>query len=120
MAVGYLVVPAERRVLCIALDGQPGKIEHAIGCQIAEHGTTFHTEDQLFVDGDEAGYLPEHRFMVAGVPFTFAGNAVLVGIDPLDDESVDRPMMTIDAFRRLITFAVQADARRRAPWLDGE
>jgi hypothetical protein len=42
--------------------------------------------------------------MVAGVPFPFGGNGVLVGTNPFDGGIADSPLMTIDEFRRLITF----------------
>jgi hypothetical protein len=104
MKVGYLVLASERRVLGIALDTDSLAIQQALGCQIIEHGTTFHTEDQLFVSGERTHTL-ECRFMVAGVPFYFGGNGVLVGTDPCDSGIADSPVMTIDEFRRLITFA---------------
>jgi hypothetical protein len=58
------------------------------------------------------------------VPFALHGNALLVGIDPLTGDTACRPQMTIDEFRRLITFAtlshdwrlsMSRSARRRQP-----
>ena len=99
------MLPSERRVLNIVLDDDPEAIQRAIGYQTIEHGTTFQTEDQLFFGGDELCGVPQDRFWAAGVPFAFQGNALLVGIDPLTGDTASRPQMTIDEFRRLITFA---------------
>ena len=79
-------------------------IQQVLGCTAIEHGTTFHTEDQLLINGYELNGAPTDRFWVAGVPFPFAGNALLVGIDPATGDIADRAVMGIDEFRRLVTF----------------
>jgi hypothetical protein len=101
----YLLLASERRVLNVVVDDDPEAIQRALGYQTIEHGTTFETEDQLFIGGDELGGVLQNRFWAAGVPFAFHGNALLVGIDPLTGETASRPQMMIDEFQRLITFA---------------
>ena len=104
MKQAYLLLASERRVLNVVLDDDLDAIQRAIGYQTIEHGTTFQTEDQLIVSGDEVGGVPEDRFWVAGVPFPFSGNAILVGVDLTTGDTADRPAMSIDEFGRLITF----------------
>jgi hypothetical protein len=38
---------------------QPDAIQRVIGYQTIEHGTTFQTEDQLIIGGDELGGVPQ-------------------------------------------------------------
>ena len=45
---------------------------HTIGCQTVEHGTTFHNEGQLLLNGDGLNGEPQDQFWVAGVPFPSA------------------------------------------------
>ena len=104
MKQAYLVLASERRVLNVVLDDDPDAIQRALGYQTIEHGTTFQTEDQLFIGGGELGGVPQDRFWAAGVPFAFHGNALLVGIDQRTGDIADRPAMPIDEFQRLITF----------------
>ena len=112
MKLGYLIFAYERRVLSIALDDDSEAIHHALGCKTVEHGTTFPTENQLLVVGDELDGAPCDEFWVTGVPFPFSGDAILVGIDPQTGDIADRPAMSIDEFRRLIAF-VGSHGRRR-------
>jgi hypothetical protein len=102
MKQAYLVLAPERRVLNVVLEDDLDAIQRAIGYQTIEHGTTFQTEDQLIIGG-----VPQDRFWAAGVPFSFHGNALLVGIDPLTGDTASRPQMTIDEFQRLITFDIR-------------
>ena len=112
MKYGYLILASERRLLNVMLDDESDAIQHTIGCQIVEHGTTFYTEDQLLVGyGDGA---PDDQFWVAGVPFPFAGNAILIGIDPQTGDTADRPTMELDEFRRLVSFTSDTIVRRAA------
>ena len=71
MKQAYLVLASERRVLNVELDDDLDAIQRVIGCQTIEHGTTFQTEDQLIIGGDELGGVPQDRFWVCGVPFPF-------------------------------------------------
>ena len=105
MKQAYLLLASERRVLDVVLEDDLDAIQRAIGYQTIEHGTTFQTEDQLIIGGDELSGVPQDRFWAAGVPFSFHGNALLVGTDLLTGDTAGRPLMTIDAFQRLITFA---------------
>ena len=105
MRQAYLLLASERRVIDVVLTDDLDAIHRAIGYQTTEHGTTFQTEDQLIIGGDELGGVPQDRFWAAGVPFAFHGNALLVGIDPQTGDTASRPQMTIDEFQRLITFA---------------
>ena len=75
MKQGYLVLASERRVLNVVFNDELDAIQQVLGCTAIEHGTTFHTEDQLLITGDELNGAPIDRFWVAGVPFPFAGNA---------------------------------------------
>ena len=54
----YLLLASERRVLNVVVDDGPDAIRRAIGYQTIEHGTTFQTEDQLIIGGDELGGAP--------------------------------------------------------------
>jgi hypothetical protein len=108
MKQAYLLLASERRVLNVVLDDDLDAIQRALGYQTIEHGTTFQTEDQLIIGGDELGGVPQDRFWAAGVPFAFHGNALLVGIDPQTGDTASRPEMTIDEFQRLITFATRS------------
>ena len=110
MPSGYLVLASERCVLSVMFDDDA--IQQTIGCSKAEHGTTFHTEDQLLIGGDELGELPAHRLHARGVPFPFVGNALLVGTDPVDGSIADRPTMMIDDFRSIISFVTRAEVGR--------
>jgi hypothetical protein len=112
MPTGHLVLASERRVLQVAFDNEIHAIQRVIGCQTFEHGTTFGTEDQLLVRGEETEGMPAHKFFACGVPFPFVGNGLLVGSDPIDGSIADRPTMTIDEFQRLIVFPGRADKRR--------
>jgi hypothetical protein len=112
MKQGYLVLASERRVLNIMFGDELDAIQQVLGCTAIEHGTTLHTEDQILINGDELNGAPTDRFWVAGVPFPFAGNALLVGIDPATADIADRPKMTIDEFRRLVMFSGSSDSRR--------
>jgi hypothetical protein len=104
MKLGYLVLASERRVLNINFSDELDAIQQVLGCVTIEHGTTFHTEDQVLITGDELNGASTDLFCVAGVPFPFVGNAVLVGTDPATGNIADRPVMGIDEFRRLVTF----------------
>jgi hypothetical protein len=104
----YLVLASEWRVLNVALEDDLDAIQRAIEYQTIEHGTTFQTEDQLIIGGDELGGVPQDRFWAAGVPFPFSGNAILVGADLTTGDLADRPVMSIDEFQRLITFGTQS------------
>ena len=116
----YLLLASERRTLNVVVDDGPDAIRRALGYQTIEHGTTFQTEDQLIIGGDELGGAPADRFWAAGVPFAFHGNALLVGIDPLTGDTASRPQMTIDEFQRLITFATPSnDWCRPMPFPEG-
>jgi hypothetical protein len=60
-----------------------------------------HIDDRLLISGDEVDPAASDRFWVAGVPFPFPGNALLVGIDPKTSDAVDQPAMEgIDEFLR--------------------
>src|SRR5271166_4372899 len=110
LTTAYLVLPAEQRVFCVVLDTEPHAIERMIGSVVIEHGTTLYSEDHLVVSGDDPNNHPSERFWVQGVPFPFARNALLIGIDPYTGDTADRPVVAIDEFRRMITFADQRDA----------
>jgi hypothetical protein len=112
MPTGYLVLASERRVLVVRFDNELGAIQQTIGCQTFEHGTTLGTEDQLLVNGDELDHMPVYWFRVAGVPFPISGNALLVGVNQFDGDTAERPAMSIDEFRRLITFLDRVDIKR--------
>jgi hypothetical protein len=112
MKQAYLLLAFERPVLNVVLDYDPDAIQRAIGYQTIEHGTTFQTEDQLIIGGDELGGVPQDRFCAAGAPFAFHGNALLVGIDPLTGDTASRPQMTIDEFQWLITFGTPSHGWR--------
>lgn len=112
MKHAYLVLASERRVLNVVFDDAADAIHRAIGCRSVEHGTTFHTEDQHLITGDELGGVSQDQFWVAGVPFPFHWNAMLVGIDPLTGNTASRPIMAIDEFQRMIRFAVASDVGR--------
>jgi hypothetical protein len=112
MRQAYLLLASARRVLNVVLDDDPDAIQRATEYQTIEHGTTFQTEDQLIIGGDELGGVPEDRFWAAGVPFAFHGNALLVAIDPLTGDTASRPQMTIDEFQRLITFDIPSHGWR--------
>ena len=66
MKHAYLVLASERRVFNVVLDDAPDAIHRAIGCRSVEHGTTFHTEDQLLIIGDELGCDRQDRFSATG------------------------------------------------------
>ena len=55
MKHAYLVIVSKRRVFNVVLDDAPDAIHRVIGCRSVEHGTTFNTEDQLLITGDELG-----------------------------------------------------------------
>ena len=76
------------------------------------HGTTLYSEDQLIVGDRTADGLPPGRFFVSGVPFTFAGNALLVGEDQPNGGFADRPTMSIREFRNWIGFNNDAEVGR--------
>jgi hypothetical protein len=111
MPTGYLVLASERRVLAVTFDNELDATRRTIGCQTIEHGTTFATEDQLIIDGDEHDQMPQHWFRVAGVSFPISGNALLVGVNQFDGDTAERPAMPIDEFRRLVTFADREEIR---------
>jgi hypothetical protein len=111
MMQGYLVLATERCVINIMFADELDAIQEVLGCTAIRHGTTLHTEDQLLITGDELDHTATDRFWVAGVPFPFAGNAALVGIDPDTGEIADRPVMGIDEFQRLVMFTGSPDSR---------
>jgi hypothetical protein len=49
---GYLIFASERRVLNVVFNDHLA-IQQVLGCTAIEHGTTFHTENQLVIPGDE-------------------------------------------------------------------
>lgn len=110
MPLGYLVLASERRVLSVTFDDD--SIHQTIGYSTVEHGTTFATEDQLLINGDELPEIPAHRFYARGVPFPFVGNALLIGTEPIDGNVADRPVMTIDDFRLMISFGGNPEVKR--------
>ncbi len=112
MKQGYFVLVSERRVLNVGFNDALDAIQQVLGCTVIEHGTTFHTEDQLLFAGDELRGAPIDQFWVAGVPFPFSGDALLVGTDLKTGDTADRPVMGIDEFRRLLTFSRSSDCRR--------
>ena len=112
MKYGYLILASERRVLNVVLGDDTDAIRHTIGCRSIEHGTTLASEDQLIINGDELDGVPDDRFWVAGVPFPFSGNAILIGIDPTSGDTADRPTMELDEFRRLVSFTWWFQPRR--------
>ncbi len=114
MKYGYLILASEQRLLNVMLDNDTDAIRHTIGCQIVEHGTTFSNEDQLFVCCDESNGGPDDEFWVAGVPFSFSGNAILIGIDPQTGDAADRPAMELVEFLRLVSFISHTSVRRAA------
>lgn len=71
MKQGYLIIASERRVLNVVLNDDLHAIQQVLGCTAIEHGTTFHTEDQLLIPSDKLGGAPTDRFWVAGVPIPF-------------------------------------------------
>ena len=105
-------MPSQRRIIPIAINSDLDVCE-AIDCQDFEHGTTLATEDRLIVNGDELGTTRQEQLWVAGVPFRFVGNAVLIGIRPADGDIADMPSMTIDEFRGLVTFATPRGREHR-------
>jgi hypothetical protein len=111
MPSGYLVLTSERRLLCVAFDDDVCAVQHTIGSQSVEHGTTFPTEDQLFVDADQ-DRPPEPCFWVSGVPFPFTGNALLIGINPRNGKIADQPVISLHEFSRLIAVATRTDSVR--------
>ena len=114
MKQGSLILASARRVLNVMVGDKLCAIQQVLGCAAIKHGTTLQTEDQLLINGDERSGAPIDRFWVAGVPFPFAGNAVLVGIDPATGNIGDHPAMAIDEFRRLVMFSRSSDRRRFA------
>ena len=58
MKQAYLLLASERRVLNVVLDDDLDAIQRALGYQTIEHGTTFQTEDQLIISGDESAVPP--------------------------------------------------------------
>ena len=112
MKQGYLVLACERRVIAVTFSDEFDTIQQVLGCTAIEHGTTLQTEDQLLITGDELNGTAIDEFWVTGVPFPFAGNAVLVGIGPATGETADHPAMEIDEFRRLVVFSGFSDGRR--------
>ena len=104
MKYGYLVLASSRRVLNVVLGDDTDAIRHTIGCRSIEHGTTLASEDQLIIDGGDLDGVPNDRFWVAGVPFPFSGNAILIGIDLTTGDTADRPTMELAEFRRLVSF----------------
>ena len=58
MKQGYLILACERRVLNVVFNDDLDAIQQALGCTTIEHGTTFHTEDQLLISGDELNGAP--------------------------------------------------------------
>jgi hypothetical protein len=115
MKQGYLIIASERHVLSVVFNDDLDATQQALGCTAIEHGTTFRTEDQLLISGDELNGAPIDRFWVAGVPFAFVGSGLLVGIDPATGDIADRPTMEIDEFRRLVTFAASVKGWHRPP-----
>ena len=115
MAIGYLVLASERRVIIVQFDGgdQHG-IERTIGTTTVEHGTTLWTEDQLIIGYDEQDAAPGDQFWVAGVPFPFYGSGLLVGTDPMTGDTAERPALELDEFRRLVSFTSHTGVRRAA------
>jgi hypothetical protein len=112
MAIGYLVLASARRVLNVVLRDDTDAIRHTIGCRNIEHGTTLASEDQLIINGDELHGAPDDQFWVAGVPFPFSGNAILIGIVPMSGDTADRPTMELEEFRRLVSFTRWSQPRR--------
>jgi len=110
MPSGYLVLASERCVLSVMLNDDA--IQQTIGRSTIEHDTTFVTEDQLLINGDELGDLVEFRFYVPGVPFPIIGYALLTGTNETDGSIADRPTMMIDEFRSMISFATRAEVGR--------
>jgi hypothetical protein len=110
----YLIVSSERRVLNVMLGDEPDAIHQALGCTAIEHGTTLQAEDQLLIAADELDRAASDLFHVAGVPFPFFGNGLLVGIDPTTGDIADRPKLAIDEFQRLVMFSRSSDGRRFA------
>ena len=87
-------------------------IERTIGTATVEHGTTFYTEDQLIVGYDEQDGTPDDQFWVAGVPFPFRRNGLLIGTDPATGDIAKRPVMSIYEFTRMISFAASSEDRQ--------
>jgi hypothetical protein len=69
MKQGYLIIASERRVLNVVFSDELDAIQQVLGCAASGHGTTFHTEDQLLITGDELDHTAIDRVWVAGVPF---------------------------------------------------
>lgn len=55
------------------------------------HGTTLHAEDQLLITGDKLNGATISRFWLAGVPFPFPGDGLLVGTDATTGQTGDHP-----------------------------
>jgi hypothetical protein len=110
MPLGYLVLASERRALSVKFDDDA--IQQTIGRQTVEHGTTFASEDQLLINGNELPGMPAHQFYARGVPFPFVGNALLVGTEPIDGSIADHPTLTIDEFRLMISLVTRAQGGR--------
>jgi hypothetical protein len=109
MKQGYLLLASERRVIQVSFDDELDAIQQVLGCRAIEHGTTFHTEDRLLITGGELDHVASDMFWLAGVPFPFTGNGLLVGTDPTTGDIGDRPVMGIDEFRRLVMFPRLSD-----------
>ena len=70
MAIGYLVLASERRVIIVEFDrDDQHAMERTIGTATMEHGTTFWTEDQFLVDAEPSNDTTVH-YRVQGVPFS--------------------------------------------------
>jgi hypothetical protein len=114
MAIRYLVLASERRVLIVEFDSDDQHaIERTIGTATVEHGTTFWSEDQLRVDGGPSDGTAMY-YRVQGVPFPFGGNGLLVGTDLATGDTAERPMMRLDEFRRLLSFTGHTHVGRAA------
>jgi hypothetical protein len=113
MTQSYLVLACERRVIEVSSYDELCAIQQVLKCTTFAHSTTtFHTEDQLMITAGELDRAEIDWFWVAGVPFPFAGNAMLIGIDPVTGKVADRPVMGIGEFRRLVLFSGPSDNRR--------
>ena len=113
MAIGYLVLASVRRVLIVEFDSDDHySIERTIGTATVEHGTTFYSEDQLVIGYDEQNGTQGDQFRVAGVPFPFRRNGLLVGTDPATGDIAKRPVMSIHELTRMINFPTSSEDRR--------
>ena len=112
MKQAYLLLASERRVLNVVLDDDPDAIQRAIGTRLSNTAPRSKLRTSLLSAATNSAVSPRIRFWAAGVPFSFHGNALLVGIDPLTGDTASRPQMTIDEFQRLITFATPSHDRR--------